>query len=609
MLPPDYLARIMEGAEEVASMLHTDILNDVVKRIMIRLDRGDSYVLTATDKWQLETLMESGYLREDIEKEIARRTGLQRNVIRKAFEDAGVRSLRYDDAVYRSAGISTVPLSQSPALIRTLQTMYERTMGEWDNITRTTANEAQRLFIQVCDKAYTQVMSGAKSRSQAVKEAVETVSKDGVKVLYPTGHEDTIETATARAVRTGIAQGAAQITLERMQEMGVDLVLTSSHLGARPTHEPWQGKVFHVDFSVLTGRLRSANAETRSGATHEYPDLVEATRYGYVDGLCGANCRHSMMPYIEGVTKNPFEQFDSEENLKRYKLEQEQREMERKIRKVKREVQGLQTAIDNADELTKPELEAQHQKRAQRLTELNKEYKAFCEANELKTRQERLSIAGWTKKEASRASGAARKSIANSGKRDIMAQEGYGSGVPLEYQGNFDDFEPITISSAERTRLIELRSLAAKGGVEYGAVKSRSGFSDSYTSNAHDHVEVDWDLYSDQNISLYHSHTNSTVLSAGDMRLLLTDKAKVDKVFAVTRDGDVFAVSINGGDIPTIEDFDDFVSVLRDKVDLDIMEWPNFYNWTPAERLYVAVREQAYRISLHYHWRLEGGAL
>lgn len=408
MLPPDYLARIMEGAEEVASQLHTDILKDVIKRIMIRLDRGDDYVLTATDKWQLETLMEAGYLREDIVNDIAKKTGLQKKAIRKAFEDAGVRSLRYDDAVYQAAGLSTTPLMQSPMLIRVLQTMYERTMGEWENITRTTADEAQRLFIQVCDRAYTRVQSGSVARSQAVREAIEEVAKDGVTVTYPTGHTDTIEVATARAVRTGIAQGAAQITLARMQEMGVDLVLTSSHLGARPTHEPWQGKVFHVDFSILTGRLRNSTAQTPVGATHEYPDLVEATRYGYVDGLCGANCRHSMMPYIEGITKNPFEQFDTEENKKRYELEQKQREMERKIRKVKREVQGLQTAIDNADELTKPGLEDTHKKRSQRLTALNKEYKQFCEDNDLKTRQERLAIAGWTKKDAARASGAAR---------------------------------------------------------------------------------------------------------------------------------------------------------------------------------------------------------
>ena len=74
MLSPDYLARIAEGAEEVASQLHTDILKDVVTRMMIRLDRGDDYLLTSTDRWQIETLMQAGYLREDIIVDISRKT-------------------------------------------------------------------------------------------------------------------------------------------------------------------------------------------------------------------------------------------------------------------------------------------------------------------------------------------------------------------------------------------------------------------------------------------------------------------------------------------------------------------------------------------------------
>ena len=392
MLSPDYLARIMEGAEEVASQLHTDIVNDIVKRIMIRLDRGDPYVLTATDKWQIETLMEAGYLREDIVNDIARRTRIQKNVIRQAFIDSGVRNLAFDSAVYAAAGISEIPLEESPALIRILQTMYERTLGEWVNITQTTADASQRAFIRLCDKAYVQVMSGSISRSEAVRRAVEEIAKDGVSITYPSGHTDTIEVATARAVRTGITQSAAQVTLERAHENGIDLVLTSSHFGARPTHAVWQGKVFHV-----------------GGATDKYPDLVEATGYGDVAGLCGANCRHSIVPYIEGITQNPFEQFDSEENRKQYEREQEQRAIERNIREVKREVQALQTALDNASAETKPGLEAQYKKRSQRLAELNKRYKDFCEKNDLKTRQERLHIAGWTRQNASKAAGAARK--------------------------------------------------------------------------------------------------------------------------------------------------------------------------------------------------------
>ena len=394
MLSPDYLARVMEGAEEVASMLHTDIVRDIVKRIMIRLDRGDNYVLTSIDKWQIETLMEAGYLREDIIRDIANRAGLQRDVIRQAFIDSGVRNLAFDSAVYEAAGIAAKSLEESPALVRILQTMYERTVGEWINITQTTADASQRLFIELCDKAYTQVMTGAISRSSAVRQAVEEVAKEGVRITYPSGHSDTIEVATARAVRTGIAQSASEVTLARMEENGIDLVLTSSHFGARPTHAVWQGKIFHI-----------------GGATEKYPDLVEETGYGTVTGLCGANCRHSMVPYIEGITTNPFDHFDSEENRKRYELEQGQRYLERNIRKVKREVQALQEAVNNASEETKAGLEEQYKKRSKRLTELNKRYKDFCDKNDLKTRQERLHIAGWTRQSAAKAAGAARSKV------------------------------------------------------------------------------------------------------------------------------------------------------------------------------------------------------
>lgn len=50
ILTPDYLLHISEGAEDIASALHQDILNRIIERIMTRIGRGESYLLTATDK-------------------------------------------------------------------------------------------------------------------------------------------------------------------------------------------------------------------------------------------------------------------------------------------------------------------------------------------------------------------------------------------------------------------------------------------------------------------------------------------------------------------------------------------------------------------------------
>lgn len=403
MLTPDYLLRVAEGAEEIASELHSEIVNRIIKRIAIRLGRGDDYILTALDKWQLETLQDAGYLLNDLQEVIAQKSKLQKQEIKSAFEEAGVENINYDNKVYEAAGLSPAPLLASPYLIRLLQRGYEATQGEWSNYTRTTANAAQRLFIRECDKAYNLVASGAMSYTQAVKEAVETIANEGVTVTYPSGHTDTIETATLRAVRTGISQSCANITDARMDEMGWDIILVSSHPGARVTdaedftnHSWWQGKFY-----------------SKSGESEIYPPF-EVCGMGHVQGIHGANCRHFHGPG-DGI-HNPFEQYDSEENKKAYELQQRQRLLERRIRNTKRAVMAEKTFVDAVtNPETKAVMEAEYQKKAALLQKQNAEYNAFCEANGLKPLQDRLKIAKWDRKQAAAARGTVKhaKTVAN----------------------------------------------------------------------------------------------------------------------------------------------------------------------------------------------------
>ena len=392
MLNPDYLLHISEGAEDIAEQLHNDIIKRIVNRIMLRIGRGEEYLLTATDKWQIENLQQAGYLLEDIQKDIAKATKLQQAEVAEAMEDAGVKALDYDDNIYRDAGLSPTPLTQSSELIRLMQRNYDATMGEWTNFTRTTAYQAQRLFISQLDMAHTLVATGALSYTQALKEVLSAIVSDGVVVTYPTGHSDSIETATLRAIRTGISQATAQIQTARMDEMGVDLVLVSSHLGARPSHQVWQGKVY-----------------SRSGRSNKYPDFVSSTGYGTVGGLCGANCRHNFSPYFEGM-KNPFDDYDSKENLEQYEKEQYQRTLERRIRKTKREVMGLKEGVESApSEQAKFALDMEYQRKAALLAKQNNAYQECCSNNSLKPLQERLQIARWDRQQAAAARGAAQR--------------------------------------------------------------------------------------------------------------------------------------------------------------------------------------------------------
>lgn len=397
MLTPEYLLRISEGAEDIAEKLHNEIIRRIVKRIMIRLGRGDNYILTATDKWQLEVLQDAGYLLTDIQAEVAKHTALQQIEILEAMEAAGVENLIYDDAIYTSAGLSPTPIRQSPTLLRIAQRNYKATLGEWKNYTRTTAKAAQQLYIQQCDKAYTLVTSGAISYTQATKEAVDVISAQGVEVVYPTGHRDTIETATLRAVRTGVSQMAAEITDARMDEMNWDIILTSSHLGARVTdkedytnHYWWQGKFY-----------------SKSGKDKRFLPF-SVCNMGHVQGICGANCQHSYGPG-DGVN-NPFEHYDSEKNKAAYELQQRQRTLERRIRKTKRRVMGLKESVDDApDEPTRQTQQEAYEKAAALLQKQNQAYNKFCKDNDLKRLADRLSIAKWDRKQAAQATAAARR--------------------------------------------------------------------------------------------------------------------------------------------------------------------------------------------------------
>ena len=95
MLEPSYLQKIAEGSEEISSQLHTYIVRQIVDRMMIRLGRGDDYLLTSSDRWRIQLLQDAGYLLEDITKELAQYTKQQEKEIRAAMEEAGVKALEY----------------------------------------------------------------------------------------------------------------------------------------------------------------------------------------------------------------------------------------------------------------------------------------------------------------------------------------------------------------------------------------------------------------------------------------------------------------------------------------------------------------------------------
>ena len=189
------------------------------------------------------------------------------------------------------------------------------------------AASAEREWYAATAEAVLRVEGGDSPR-RAIGDAVSRLSKLGMTTIdYKSGVSTPVDAALRRHLVTQANQARNDVLWRRMDEWGCDLVYTTAHYGARPTHAVWQGKVF-----------------SRSGRSAKYPPLVEATGYGTAAGLCGVNCRHRMVPYVEGASKLPDTDYSEQERLtgmagdEYYAATQAQRRMEARVREAKREV-------------------------------------------------------------------------------------------------------------------------------------------------------------------------------------------------------------------------------------------------------------------------------
>ena len=368
MLKPEYLQRVPDGMIKLYAQAEMDILENMAVRIA-----HYGYWIPAVEH-QAKMLEEAGMVREEILARLKTLTGRADRELRQLMQEAGTAALKSDDAVYRRQGLNPPPVSASEDLQKVLQAGYEKTSGAFRNLTRTTARTAAHQFAQALDRAYMQITLGGMDYNTAIRSTIKQLSAEGVGAIrYPTGRTDTIEVAVRRAVVTGVNQTALRLQDARADEMGADLVEVSAHAGARPSHAEWQGGIY-----------------SRSGKSRKYPDFVKATGYGTGAGLGGWNCSHSFRPWFEGMSRTydkallkEYQAKDYEYNgvrMTEYEALQEQRKIERNIRRWKREQNALQAAgLDSSEASAK-------------IAEWNRRHKDFLEQTGLKADGMRVAV-------------------------------------------------------------------------------------------------------------------------------------------------------------------------------------------------------------------------
>ena len=222
------------------------------------------------------------------------------------------------------------------------------------------------LWYDVTAEAIARHQAGEPTRA-VMERGVTRLANSGLETIdYISGTKTTIDAALRRHIVSQANQARNRLLMQRMDEWEWDLVFVDAHFGARPSHAEWQGKVY-----------------SRSGQSTEYPSLVDATGYGTVTGLCGANCAHYMAPYVPGYSQLPDMDYSEQERItgmtsdEYYAATQKQRRYERLIRSQKREISYLQ------------EIRADAVKQRIRLGELQDKLRQFTHDNHLRRDYER----------------------------------------------------------------------------------------------------------------------------------------------------------------------------------------------------------------------------
>lgn len=194
------------------------------------------------------------------------------------------------------------------------------------------------VYRQTLNRVQLDMATGSMTLTQAIDNAVSDFLDKGINCIeYKDGRRVNIADYVRMALRTTSTRASLQGKAKRFAELGYDTVMTSQYSMCSKTCEPYQGRVY-IDnvFTVWHGEVNGDYG--KSNYCGKWFMLLSVA---ISNGLFHPNCRHSLLQYIDGVTKIP-EPIDSKELQKRRQLEAKQRELEREIRKYKRYVAGTQ---------------------------------------------------------------------------------------------------------------------------------------------------------------------------------------------------------------------------------------------------------------------------
>ena len=217
-----------------------------------------------------------------------------------------------------------------------LKALQETVNNDIKKANATVLRKLDDVYRQTIYKTHVYLQSGTVSLNQAIDMATRDFLNTGINsIKYKDGKQVNIASYVEMCLRTASHRATLLGEGKKRDEYGIYTVVVSAHANTCPMCAVWQGKVLIDDV------FSNPSVEYVKENEGKYKLLSEA-----IDAnLLHVNCRHTLTTYFPGITNIPTVP-DEEKALERYKAEQDQRKLERYIRKWKRISTGCQDDVN-----------------------------------------------------------------------------------------------------------------------------------------------------------------------------------------------------------------------------------------------------------------------
>lgn len=336
----EYYQNISEPIIDIYAQIETDLLENISKKLgkesslINEIEAEDNLQLIL--EWQTKLLAETSTLTQENAKIITRLSGLSESKIGGIFKDSAMFQTKSTEAAFQEAIKAGIPLTEvgpiadSESIKRILNSAINATNTTFSGVDVTMLRQATIAYTVTINELSAQILSGAKSASKALGQAITNLSNEGITgFINAAGSKMSGEAYSALLMRANTKNTVTAIQEARAIQYNNDFIEINAYSGARQKCTIDQGLIY-----------------SRSGSSEPVEDLDGNkipvipwgdSSFGEPDGILGINCGHQRFDFIPGFSTQDKETINQRENTRSYKEKQLQRRYERDIRNAKRE--------------------------------------------------------------------------------------------------------------------------------------------------------------------------------------------------------------------------------------------------------------------------------